>query len=45
VQGTEGVGKGRIEMRELLMWRKAKKEGDRNDNRSKFAWDKIMVIQ
>jgi hypothetical protein len=37
VQGTKGVRKGRIEIRELLMWRKARKEGDRNDNRSKFC--------
>jgi hypothetical protein len=36
MQGTKGVRKGRMEMRELLMWRKARKEGDRNDNRSKF---------
>jgi hypothetical protein len=37
MQGTKGVRKGRIEMRELLMRREVRKEGDRNDNRSNFC--------
>jgi hypothetical protein len=37
MQVTKRVRKGRIEMRGLLMWRKGRKEGDGNDNRSKFC--------